>query len=69
MKICITGDSILMEKMPASYEGLAPVRDYINQADVRINNMEMVLSNYDCFASTVALTSRPLTFQPTRSKR
>ena len=52
MKICITGDSILMEKMPASYEGLAPVRDYINQADVRINNMEMVLSNYDCFAST-----------------
>ena len=63
MKICITGDSILMEKMPASYEGLAPVRDYINQADVRINNMEMVLSNYDCFASTYCgglwLTAEP----------
>lgn len=63
MKICITGDSILMEKMPESYQGLEPVRDYITQADVRINNMEMVLSNYDRFASTYCgglwLTAEP----------
>ena len=51
-KICITGDSILMERMPPSYKDLAPIRDYIAQADVRINNMEMVLSHYDQFAST-----------------
>ena len=63
MKICITGDSILMENMPESYQGLEPVRDYITQADVRINNMEMVLSNYDRFASTYCgglwLTAEP----------
>ncbi len=63
MKICITGDSILMERMPVSYDGLASVRDYITQADVRINNMEMVLSNYDRFASTYCgglwLTAEP----------
>lgn len=49
--------------MTASYEGLATVRDYITQADVRINNMEMVLSNYDRFASTYCrglwLTAEP----------
>jgi len=63
VKISITGDSILMEKMPAGYEGLAPVREHIMQADVRINNMEMVLSNYDRFASTYCgglwLTAEP----------
>ena len=63
MKICITGDSILMDAMPENYQGLAPIREYISQADVRINNMEMVLSNYDQFASTYCgglwLTAEP----------
>ena len=63
MKICITGDSILMDAMPESYQGLAPIREYISQADVRINNMEMVLSDYDQFASTYCgglwLTAKP----------
>ena len=63
MKICITGDSILMDPMPESYTGLESVRDYISQADVRINNMEMVLSNFDVFASTYCgglwLTAEP----------
>jgi len=52
-----------MEAMPKSYLGLTPVRDYIMQADVRINNLEMVLSNYDRFASTYCgglwLTAEP----------
>ena len=63
MKICITGDSILMDKLPRSYQGLGPVRDYIAQADVRINNLEMVISNNDQFASTYCgvpwLTAKP----------
>ena len=63
MKICITGDSILMDRLPESYQGLAPVRDYIAQADVRINNLEMVISNNDRFASTYCgvpwLTAKP----------
>ena len=31
MKICITGDSILMDAMPESYQGLVPIREYITQ--------------------------------------
>lgn len=63
MKICVTGDSILMRPLPENYPGFAPVREHIAQADVRINNLEMVISNYDQFASTycggIWLTSPP----------
>lgn len=63
MKICITGDSILMEPLPTTYQGFDPVKSFITQANVRINNMEMVLSDYDRFASTFCgglwLTAQP----------
>lgn len=63
MKICITGDSILMDPIPESYEGLESIRDYIAQADVRVNNLEMVISVHDQFASTYCgvpwLTAKP----------
>ena len=63
MKISITGDSILMEPLPSTYQGLDPVKDFIAQGDIRINNMEMVLSEYDRFAATFCgglwLTARP----------
>lgn len=52
MKISITGDSILMLPLPDSYTDLDTVKGYITEADVRINNLEMVLSDYDRFAST-----------------
>lgn len=51
-KVCITGDSILMSPFPQEYVGLAPIQAFIGQADARINNLEMVLSEYDCYAST-----------------
>jgi poly-gamma-glutamate synthesis protein (capsule biosynthesis protein) len=51
-KICITGDSILMSPLPSDYEAHEPIKEFIKQADVRINNLEMVISDYDCFAST-----------------
>lgn len=52
MKICVTGDSILMRPLPEDYPGMAAVAGHIGLADVRINNLEMVISNYDQFAST-----------------
>lgn len=52
MKICVTGDSILMSPLPAAYTGMKDVKGFIRQADVRINNLEMVLSDYDRFAAT-----------------
>ncbi len=63
MKICITGDSILMEPIRENYTDLSSIRDYIGQADVRVNNLEMVISNNDRFASTYCgvpwLTAKP----------
>ena len=63
MKICITGDSILMAPFPESYEGFDAVKAHIGQADVRINNLEMVISEGDKFASTycggIWLTGKP----------
>ncbi len=51
-KVCITGDSILMSPLPADYDAHEPIKAFINQADIRINNLEMVVSDFDCFAST-----------------
>ena len=63
MKICITGDSILMAPFPESYAGIEAVKAHIGQADVRINNLEMVISEGDKFASTycggIWLTGKP----------
>ncbi len=63
MKICITGDSILMAPFPENYPGFQGVKDHIAQADVRINNLEMVISGGDKFASTycggIWLTGKP----------
>lgn len=52
IKICATGDSIMMDPYPDEYDALPVISDYISGADVRINNLEMVLSEYDCHAST-----------------
>ena len=52
MKICVTGDSILMAPFPEHYAGFEAVKAHIGQADVRINNLEMVISEGDKFAST-----------------
>ena len=63
MKICITGDSILMAPFPETYAGFEAVKNHIAQADVRINNLEMVISEGDKFASTycggIWLTGKP----------
>jgi len=50
--VCATGDSIMMNPLPADYDGFKPVSYFIRTADVRTNNLEMVLSDNDCFASS-----------------
>ena len=52
VSICATGDSIMMNPPPREYNGGEELKKIIDKADIRINNLEMVLSNYDCFAST-----------------
>ena len=63
MKITVTGDSILLKEIPKDYAAFEEIRDYICQGDVRINNLEMVISEGDKFASTycggIWLTGKP----------
>ncbi|MDD3981639.1 hypothetical protein SDC9_05273 [bioreactor metagenome] len=67
VSICATGDSIMMNPPPREYNGGEELKKIIDKADIRINNLEMVLSNYDCFASTFCggtwLTSPPETLE------
>ena len=46
-----TGDSIFLRPFPETYTGWKEVADFLRQADVRMNNMENVLADYDCCAS------------------
>lgn len=52
MKICITGDSIMLTPPDTSYTGYHELRKIIEQADVKGTNLEMVISDGNPFAST-----------------
>lgn len=51
IKVCAAGDLMLLNKLPRDYDA-GPVSDIINSCDVKITNLETVVSNWDCFAST-----------------
>lgn len=50
-KILSVGDAILLEKFPEDYN-IAPVRDIVKTADVKLFNLENVLSDRQIFASS-----------------
>lgn len=53
IRLCATGDSILMGTICERYDPIgAPLQEYIRKADVRIANLETTISDYDCFCST-----------------
>ena len=53
IRLCATGDSILLGPIPAEYEPIsAPLIEFIRQADIRIVNMETTLTDFDRYAST-----------------
>ena len=49
--ILSVGDAILLEKFPKSYDG-TPIKQIVKQADVRLFNLENVLSDRPVFGST-----------------
>ena len=49
--ICSVGDAILLEKIPESYD-LTPIKDIVSKADVRLFNLENVLSDRPIFGSS-----------------
>ena len=51
IKVCAAGDLMLLDKLPPNYN-IEPLSDIINSCDVKITNLETVVSNWDCFAST-----------------
>lgn len=53
IRLCATGDSILLGPIPAEYESVGrSLKEFITRADVRIANMETTLTHFDCYAST-----------------
>ena len=49
--ICSVGDAILLEKFPADYD-VTPIKKIVEQADVRLFNLENVLSDRPIYGST-----------------
>ena len=50
-KLCASGDLMLLHKFPENYN-YSELADIIKQQDVRLTNIESVVSNWDCHAST-----------------
>lgn len=51
IKISASGDLLMLERFSNDYN-YQPIADVINRGDIRITNLESVVSNWDCFAST-----------------
>ena len=49
--ICSVGDAILLERFPESYDG-TPIKKIVEKADVRLFNLENVLSDRPLYASS-----------------
>ena len=49
--ICSVGDAILLEKFPADYD-VTPIKKIVEQADIRLFNLENVLSDREIYGST-----------------
>ncbi len=49
--ICSVGDAILLEKFPESYD-VKPIKEIVEKADVRLFNLENVLSDRQIYASS-----------------
>jgi len=62
-----TGDAILMTRLNENYAAFKPLRDFICRGDVRVNNLEYVISDYKRFGSTFCgglwQTARPNVFE------
>ena len=51
VSFCATGDLMLLEKFPKNYN-YKELKKTIEENDIKITNLESVISNFDCFAST-----------------
>ena len=50
-RICSVGDAILLEGFPEGYD-INPIREILEKADVKLFNLENVLSDREIFGST-----------------
>lgn len=50
-KLACSGDTILLQPFPADYDGWKELKAFFDQADIRMNNMECPLSDYQTAAS------------------
>lgn len=63
MKFAAAGDILIMKHLPEEYEGLKPIRQFLNQAEVRMANLETTITDGTCYASAYSggtwLTAKP----------
>ena len=62
--ICSVGDAILLEKFPEDYD-VTPIKKIVEQADVRLFNLENVLSDRPIYGSTYCGGTRLLAKEDT----
>ncbi len=62
---CASGDFLIHIPVPDGHPGLAPLADFIGQADVRMTNLETTVTQYDCYASSFS-GGTPMTASPER---
>lgn len=51
IKFTASGDALIQFRVPPNHNSFKSIGDFIKQGDVRITNLETVLSNFNCFAS------------------
>jgi len=52
MTLTSSGDSLMVKRLPQDYSELKPLADFINSAEARLTNLECVIINRDCYASS-----------------
>ena len=52
MKFTASGDALIQYRVPPDHASFKSIGEFIKQGDARITNLETVLSNFECFASS-----------------
>ncbi|MBE6564934.1 MAG: CapA family protein [Ruminococcaceae bacterium] len=54
MKLTLTaaGDAVMVQRMNPGYAGFSAIKDFVNTAEAKLVNLELVLTDKNCFASS-----------------
>ena len=52
MSFTVSGDALILHRLPENYPGRQAIRDYLRRGQARITNLETTLTKGDCCPST-----------------